>query len=266
MDNFTIMIRAPIEQYNWLMDRGDPRLKNWPLVESPSPTIVLCLLYVYFVKILGPELMANRKPLDLRYLMMVYNFFMIILNSYIFISGGVYGWFGKYNLLCQPMDYSMSRDGYGMAQITWVYYISKFVDFFDSIFFILRKKFSQVTNLHVIHHGLMPLVVWSAVKFCPGGHGTFPGFSNSFVHIIMYTYYGLAACGPKIQKYLWSKKYITAFQMIQFVAIFIHGNLLLVYDCGFPKFYAYELMVIAVLFFSLFFNYFTKTYRKSKQQ
>lgn len=42
-----------------------------------------------------------------------------------------------------------------------------------------------------------------------GGHSSFFGFLNTFVHIIMYTYYMLAAMGPKVQKYLWWKKYLT---------------------------------------------------------
>jgi hypothetical protein len=37
---------------------------------------------------------------------------------------------------------------------------------------------------------------------------------NSFIHIIMYGYYGLSACGPQIQKYLWWKRYLTQAQMV----------------------------------------------------
>jgi hypothetical protein len=40
-------------------------------------------------------------------------------------------------------------------------------------------------------------------------------FINSFVHIIMYSYYLLAALGPTVQKYLWWKKYITTLQMVR---------------------------------------------------
>ena len=47
------------------------------------------------------------------------------------------------------------------------------------------------------------------VKFTPGGHSSFFGFVNTFVHIIMYAYYMLAAMGPHMQKYLWWKKYLT---------------------------------------------------------
>lgn len=49
---------------------------------------------------------------------------------------------------------------------------------------------------------------------CAGGHSTFFGFLNTFVHIIMYSYYMLAALGPHMQKYLWWKKYVTTLQMV----------------------------------------------------
>lgn len=62
----------------------------------------------------------------------------------------------------------------------------------------------------------MPLISWGCTKYYPGGHGTFIGLINSFVHIIMYTYYLLAACGPKYHKYLWWKKYITTLQLVRF--------------------------------------------------
>jgi len=45
----------------------------------------------------------------------------------------------------------------------------------------------------------------------------FTGIINSFVHIIMYTYYLLAALLPHHQhkRYLWWKKYITTLQMVR---------------------------------------------------
>lgn len=38
---------------------------------------------------------------------------------------------------------------------------------------------------------------------------------NAAIHVLMYLYYGLASCGPKIQKYLWWKKYLTIIQMVR---------------------------------------------------
>ena len=38
--------------------------------------------------------------------------------------------------------------------------------------------------------------------------------ANSFIHVLMYTYYGLSALGPHIAKYLWWKKYLTILQLV----------------------------------------------------
>ena len=40
------------------------------------------------------------------------------------------------------------------------------------------------------------------------------GLINSFVHTVMYLYYGLAAMGPHMQKYLWWKKHLTKVQLV----------------------------------------------------
>lgn len=60
---------------------------------------------------------------------------------------------------------------YQMARTCWWYYISKFTEFFDTLFFILRKKTQHVSTLHVIHHGCMPFSVWMGMKFAPGKWG-----------------------------------------------------------------------------------------------
>ena len=108
------------------------------------------------------------------------------------------------------------------------------------VFFILRKKNSQVSFLHVYHHSTIVIQMWAGPRFVPGGQSTFYltpspplptadidrdvtrvcfsgivfGTINSFVHTIMYLYYGLAAMGPHMQKYLWWKKHLTKVQLV----------------------------------------------------
>jgi hypothetical protein len=48
---------------------------------------------------------------------------------------------------------------------------------------------------------------------------------NTFVHVIMYSYYLLAALGPRFQKYLWWKKYLTVLQMVGFLLVVVGGSL-----------------------------------------
>ena len=52
------------------------------------------------------------------------------------------------------------------------------------------------------------------VCLSPGGMSTFQALVNSAVHVIMYSYYALAALGPAYQKYLWWKKYLTTIQLV----------------------------------------------------
>ena len=51
---------------------------------------------------------------------------------------------------------------------------------------------------------------------------------NSFIHVIMYIYYGLAGLGPHMQKYLWWKKYLTRLQLVReyccFLGFFFGGG------------------------------------------
>jgi len=42
----------------------------------------------------------------------------------------------------------------------------------------------------------------------------FVGMVNSWIHAVMYFYYGLAAIGPSMQKYLWWKKHMTTLQLV----------------------------------------------------
>jgi GNS1/SUR4 family. len=131
------------------------------------------------------------------------------------------------------------------------------------VFFVLRKKHNQITFLHMYHHTVMPMVSWGAAKYYPGGHGTFIGTINSFVHVIMYTYYALAALGDQWQKYLWWKKYITTLQLLQFCIAFIHSSQLLFTDCGYPRWSVYFTLPNAIFFYYLFSDFYNKAYGSS---
>lgn len=253
-----------VDWYTNLMASGDSRVQNWTFMKGPVPTISICLSYVLFVKVIGPYIMKNRPPLNIRWLMIVYNFAMVIISTYIFMKLGFLGWFTKYNWRCQPVDYTDNPDATAMAHLAWWYYLSKFLEFTDTIFFVLRKKFTHISTLHVIHHGIMPMSVWWGVKFTPGGHSTFFAFVNCLVHIVMYFYYALAAIGPSMNKYLWWKKYMTAFQMVQFIAIFVHSFQLLFRECNYPRGFMWWIGFHAVLFWFLFADFYKNTYLKNK--
>ncbi|XP_050453499.1 elongation of very long chain fatty acids protein AAEL008004 [Cataglyphis hispanica] len=259
------LVKMALDQYTEILTTvSDPRVNDWPLMDSPIPTFLIVLLYIYGVVIFGPRMMANRKPYKLRSVLIVYNAFQVVFSLGMLYEHLMSGWLLDYSYKCQPVDYSHNPSALRMANLCWWYFISKFTEFADTIFFVLRKKDSQVTFLHLYHHSLTPLETWICVKFIAGGHGTLGNLLNNAVHVIMYAYYMLAAMGPEYQKYLWWKKHLTTIQLVQFVVVFVHSIQALIFDCGYPKLVAGLLLLHSSIFIVLFSDFYRTAYRKGK--
>lgn len=85
---------------------SDKRVKDWFLMSSPLPTLTMCLSYAFIVKILGPRLMRDRKPFQLRKTLIIYNLLQVIFSSWIFFEAWDGAWGNGYSLRCEPVDYS----------------------------------------------------------------------------------------------------------------------------------------------------------------
>jgi hypothetical protein len=256
------------ENYDYVfVDLRDKRVDDWAFMWSPWPTLACCMLYYYVMRIWGPRFMKNREPYDIKNIMIVYNLCQTLLSFWIFQKAARFWMSGKYNWLCQPVDYSETQDGYDALDMTWWYFFSKYIDYLDSLFFVLRKKFGHLSTLHVVHHGIMPFTAWWGIRFVGGGHTTFCGFLNMGVHVVMYFYYFLSAFGPRFQKYLWWKRYLTTMQLVQFVAFFIHATLpLFQSDCNFPKVFSYVIVFHGGMFFVMFMHFYIQAYIKKGQK
>lgn len=153
-----------------------------------------------------------------------------------------------------------------MARAVYTYFICKLIELLDTVFFVLRKKNRQISFLHLYHHSMMPMCAWIGAKFFAGGHPTLLGVINSFIHVFMYAYYMLAACGPHMHKYLWWKKYLTIMQIVQFVIIFLHNVQMLFTSCNFPKFLSFLLTLNACIFIYMFGSFYVNNYVKADKQ
>jgi len=239
----------------------DTRVEGWFLVNNTPGMIIISVIYILFSMTWGPRYMRDRKPLKLKEVMIAYNAFQVAFSLYMFIETGIVGWFFDYSFRCQPCDYSLDDKPVRMTRVAHWYFLSKILDFVDTILFVLRGKFSQITNLHVIHHSCMFMSMWFGIHHTPGGHITFMGFLNTFVHTVMYLYYLLAALGPRVRPYLWWKRYLTKLQLTQFVLIFLHAAQLLVFPCeGVPTELVLWTLLYAFIFFALFIDFYIKAY------
>ncbi|KAI8428766.1 hypothetical protein MSG28_007447, partial [Choristoneura fumiferana] len=144
------------------------------------------------------------------------------------------------------------------------YLMAKVSELLDTVFFVLRKKKTQITFLHVYHHTLMVAATWGMLKYNPTYVIILIGTINSFVHILMYAYYGLSAF-PSLDKYLWWKKYLTAFQLIQFGIMIVHAAVATaVSECTPSYILLFTIFFNVLLMIYLFSDFYLKSYVKKE--
>ncbi|XP_054706389.1 elongation of very long chain fatty acids protein AAEL008004-like isoform X1 [Uloborus diversus] len=251
------------KHFTFELEPGDPIVQTWPFVRPDYLPFLLTASYLLFIKVLGPQLMKTRQPFGLRHLLIVYNFWIVIMYV-----GCVATLFYKFcttdsiYVICKKKQVSDSHHYYTAVSVAWIMYVLKYVEYADTIFFVLRKKFNQITNLHLIHHTLVPVAFWFALRTETCGFHIITGMINSIVHVIMYSYYGLTAIGPEVQKYLWWKKYLTTIQMMQFVIIIFTYIAAYLLNCGTSVTILYFGIFLTSLFLILFGNFYIKTYLK----
>lgn len=73
-----------------------------------------------------------------------------------------------FSFICQSVDYSTTDLGLFQAYLSYAYFILKLLDYFDTIFFILRKKSGHVSFLHVYHHVAISICAYICVLFATG--------------------------------------------------------------------------------------------------
>ncbi|GAB6022953.1 hypothetical protein CHUAL_007043 [Chamberlinius hualienensis] len=249
--------------YSKLWEYRDVRVDGWCMMDSIKPILLLLTLY-YVMIIYGPKLMNNRSPFKLKWLLFTYNMAVAIINFHIFKILLVGTTRLGYNWICEPIRFSTDPEEIKLAEAGHLYLMSKVLEFLDTLFIIIRKKNNQLSFLHVYHHSTMLLITWIVARWTPGGSILFAGLVNSFVHVAMYSYYGLSAFGPTISKYLWWKKYLTIVQLFQFLWGFTFGINMCFIGCDFPKWLLYIGVVYTLSYLILFGNFYTVTYGVQK--
>ncbi|CAG9759461.1 unnamed protein product [Ceutorhynchus assimilis] len=263
----TTIMQMLVENYNELLElKKDPVIDSWLFMHSPLPVLAILVLYLYFVLHFGPNYMKNRKPFVLKNAMIFYNLYQVLFSIWLCSHA-----LNVKNAIPHFLNHtcrnpSPNKEFQAMlANGAWWYFFSKITELLDTVFFVLRKKQSQVSFLHVYHHSVTMVGSWAYLKYLPGEQGVVIGFLNSMVHVVMYFYYFLSALGPKYQKYLWWKKYMTWMQLTQFGIMLMYLALVVVMDCKLPRALTYFFVTNVVIFIYLFSDYYIKAYSKPKR-
>lgn len=146
----------------------DEIIESWILFGSPLPWIYIMATYFSLLYFL-PMFMKNRPPYNLTKLIRCYNVFQIVAcTTFAYIAQFKFG----YNIVktiwkCEHNEQyaTTAQDYYYIFAINWYFLLLRAVELFETIFFILRKKQEQVTNLHVYHHVSTLFFVYICVRY-----------------------------------------------------------------------------------------------------
>ncbi|CAF4754620.1 unnamed protein product [Pieris macdunnoughi] len=235
-------------------------LDELPLMRTPGPILMILAAYLLFVLKIGPALMTKREPYKLTAVLVLYNFFQVVLSAFmVYRYASMMSEYGIAPTACHMHNKSTRET---ILLDIWIYFAAKVTELLDTIFFVLRKKDSQVTFLHLYHHSVMMIGTWMYLKYWPSYTLMFIGFMNALVHVFMYTYYGLAALGPKVTKYIFWKKYMTKLQLLQFFCIIAHYIVAVnKTECPPTKGVAIFIGGNTLFFAFLFLNFYFQNYR-----
>ncbi|KAG4079640.1 hypothetical protein HA402_010420 [Bradysia odoriphaga] len=235
----------------------DPTVADFTLVHYPYIVFLIPVLYMFVVLKWGPDYMKTRPAYDLKRIILFYNLSQILMNSYL-ISLGFSHMLTKnyFEMRNEPLE----------GTLAYCYFLLKIYDLFETLIFVLRKKQKQVSFLHVYHHITVLISVYFAMRSMPGGHNVTYGFLNTLVHALMYCYYFLAAYDSSIKWLPKWKKFITQFQLLQFVILLIHYSWPLYYGhCCVSQTQCILNVIQAFTMLVLFGNFYIKTYIKKQK-
>lgn len=105
---------------------------------------------------------------------------------------------------------------YGFTTVAYLFYASKYVEYFDTFFLYLMNK--HVSWLQWYHHIGAAFTMFLISYYKTEATWIFVGF-NSFIHTLMYLYFGLSVQPPNaLKKFLPSlRPVMTTLQIVQFI-------------------------------------------------
>ncbi|VVA96705.1 unnamed protein product [Arabis nemorensis] len=256
----------------WLVKHPNIANFTWTEGETLGSTVffVFVVVYVYltatFLLRFAIDSLPALGPRILKPITAVHSFILCIL-SLIMAVGCTLSIISDpkvrfFHAICFPLDVKPTRPLFFWAQ---VFYLSKILEFVDTILIILGKSIQRLSFLHVYHHATVVVMcfVWLRTR-----QSMFPVgiMMNSTVHVIMYGYYFLCALGSRPK---W-KRLVTHCQIVQFLLGFGLSVLMLpelffgsgcsgIWGCYFNAAFNFSLLV-------LFFNFYFKNYANKTGQ
>ncbi|KAJ7968083.1 elongation of fatty acids protein 3-like [Quillaja saponaria] len=232
------------------------------LGSSPHFLTFTVLSYLSLTFMLSHLSLPPIKPSLLKSITAVHSLFLLIL-SFIMALGCILSIFQAPHLhwiICLPPQTPPKGPLFFWA---YIFYISKVIEFIDTLLIILSNSIKRLTFLHVYHHATVVIMcyIWLQTS-----QSLFPAVlvTNASVHVLMYAYYLSCALGVRPK---W-KKLVTDCQLVQFYSSFVVLGLMLYYHftglgCSGAWSWCFNVVFFASLL-ALFADFHAKNYGKLK--
>eukprot|EP00397_Hematodinium_sp_SG-2012_P034047 GEMP01036467.1.p1 GENE.GEMP01036467.1~~GEMP01036467.1.p1 ORF type:complete len:639 (+),score=105.63 GEMP01036467.1:69-1919(+) len=207
-----------------------------------SVPIIFTFLYLAVINIGLRILVQQNKRHAMRgvfEMLAVYNICQTAFNAYMF-------WQFVLEVLAEPrmswwgntMETTATR--YRLSFLIWVHYNNKYIELLDTCFILVRRRWSQISGLHVL---VRILLLWSwylVCRFGCGGDAYFGAMMHSFTQIFTYGYYTVALLRiPCPWKFL-----VIRLHCVQFVTCAVHALYILCYVDYNPWLAAWQLVLM----------------------
>jgi len=229
-----------------------------PLTLTTSYVLALPVLRMFSKNYLSETVDVK---LLLKETMVIYNGGQVLLNGWM-----VYRFLDALVNRGHPFIGDIHTVNSGATFGVWIHYMDKYLEFFDTFFMVLRGRMDQVSFLHIYHHLSIAWAWWVALRVSPAGDAYFGALLNSWIHVLMYSYYTLS-----LMKFScpW-KRYLTQAQLIQFTSVVIYTavSFSMLHRSGEIKakhYIVYGLQTFEMVsLFYLFSLFYSKVYKKKK--
>ena len=194
-----------------------------PLV---NPAYVMLLTAFYLVGIsLGSWVMRTLigRRLEVRTFSNFHNAFLVALSAYMGTTIAFESWVNRgYGLFDNAAE--NTPDAFPLAKYLWLFYFSKVFEFVDTFIMVAKMNFRQISFLHVYHHASIFWVWWLVISVAPTGEAYFSAILNSYIHVVMYSYYLFSSLGLFSTVTRAVKPYITMGQMTQLCCMMVQAT------------------------------------------
>lgn len=144
----------------------DQTIDSFEFLKTPFPLITILAVYLWVVLKTGPAFMKNRKPYNISAIIQFYNIFQVAACIYFVTKFCELGFSFKNTWKCVD-DLSSGREDETFNRMWW-FLMLRILELVETVFFILRKKQSQISALHIYHHISTIVLLWLYFKYSAG--------------------------------------------------------------------------------------------------